>query len=101
MKKDGGSVTKWTFHNLNFTPEEMEKAFPGGNAMPLMFTAIVVKDPTGRWPEGFHMRSSCVVSFDKFTGVIETLNTMYKLEGQPGDPYFPDDLGNGVLGIHY
>lgn len=101
MKKDGGTITRWTIHNMNFSPEDMEKAFPGENALPQMFTGIVVNDPTGRWVPGFHMRSSCIVKFDRFNGIIETLNTIYRLEGGPGDPYFPEDLGNRVLDIRY
>ena len=100
-KRIGGTLTNWQVHTLNFTPEEMEKAYPGADALPMMITAIVKDDPTGRWTPGYHMRTSCVVKLYLQTGLLETVNTIYRLEGEPGDPFFPDDLGNGVLNIFY
>ncbi len=61
----------------------------------------VVDDPTGRWQPGFHMRSTYIISLNRKTGRVETLNTVYdldmKTEGQDSMP----DLGNKALGIFY
>ena len=100
-KKDGGVLTNWQIHTLDFTDEEMEKAYPGAGAQKMMISAIVVHDEAGRWPPGYHMRTSCVVKLDIENGILETINTMYKLEGPAGDPYISEDLGNTILTIHY
>lgn len=100
MKKDGGTIKNWQTHKLTFTKKQIESSYPGSHAKPIMFTGTVVKDPTGRWKPGHHMRSSLVVSLNRKTGICETINTMYKLIGKEGGDIFPD-LGNKILDVYY
>ena len=106
-KKDGGNISHWQLHHLEVPEEHMGtfwEHFPElkkDKIQPVMFTGNVVDDPTGRWQPGFHMRSTYIINFDRETGVVETLNTMYKLDmNTEGMDTFPD-LGNGVLKIFY
>ncbi len=106
-KKDGGNISHWQLHHLKVPEESMNdfwKQFPElekNKTQPVMFTGTVVDDPTNRWKPGFHMRSTYIINFDRETGVVETLNTMYKLDmNTEGMDTFPD-LGNGVLKIFY
>ena len=85
-KKDGGTIKNWQMHKLPATQEQVNQVYPGKGAKPILFTGTVVEDPTGRWKPGFHMRSSLIISHNKETGVVETLNTIYKLIGPEGDP---------------
>ena len=86
IKKDGGVIKDWQIPQLPATQEQIDQVHPGKGAKPMLFTGTVVEDPTGRWKPGFHMRSSLIVSHNKKTGVVETLNTIYKLIGPEGDP---------------
>jgi len=106
-KKDGGNISHWQLHHLEVPENQIEEFwnhFPElkeDKIKPIIFTGSVVDDPTGRWKPGFHMRSSYIISFDRKTGIVETLNTMYKLDMKTeGMDTFPD-LGNGVLKIFY
>ena len=69
----------------------------------MVFTGTVVKDSAGRWQPGWHMRStlivSIIVSIDGKEGIIETTNTIYKVQNQ-GNDVIPD-MGNDVMGIFY
>ena len=99
MKKDGGTIRNWQLHHLTMSKKEIETVLPGKNAKPLMFSGTVVHDPTGRWKTGYHMRSSLIVKIDRKKGVIETLNTIYKVIDE-GNDVLPD-MGDGVLKIFY
>jgi hypothetical protein len=111
MKKDGGTIDNWQLHNLSYTQEQLEEAYPNENLKPMVFTGTVVEDAVGRWKKGNHMRSSLIVNIDRENGVIETRNTMYKVLEEGGDTVSEDmadllqkdtpDLGNDVLGIFY
>jgi hypothetical protein len=65
-----------------------------------ILTGTVKEDSTGRWEPGFHMRSSLIVVMDLDEGIIETQNTIYKVEGPQGEDVLPD-IGDGVLGVFY
>lgn len=103
-KKDGGKIKNWQLHHI-VIPEghekEFKEAFPEVMYPPIMFTGTLVDDPTGRWQPGYHMRSTYFVSFDRKTGVVETLNTIYKLDMKTENMDRLPDLGNAVLGIFY
>jgi len=99
MKKDGGVIKNWQLHHLTFSKELIEKAYPGKNAKPIVFTGTVLDDPTERWKPGDHMRSSLIVLVDRKKGIIETINTIYKVKNE-GNDIFPD-IGNKVLEIFY
>jgi len=99
MKKVGGTIKNWQIHNLTITKEAIEKAYPGQNAQPMVFTGTVVNDPTGRWKPGHHMRSSLIVAINKERTEIETLKTIYTVTDE-GNDILPE-LGNGVLNIFY
>ena len=99
MKKDGGIIKNWQLHHLTFSKELIEKAYPGKNLHPMVFTGTIIADPTGRWHPGDHMRSSLIVSIDRKKGIIETLNTVYEVRHEGGD-IFPD-IGDDILKISY
>ena len=103
-KKYGGKISHWQLHHIK-VPKKGKKIFkqhfPSVIMPPILFTGNVVDDPTGRWQPGFHMRSTYIISLNRKTGRVETLNTIYdldmKTEGQDGMP----DLGNKVLSVFY
>lgn len=102
MKKDGGILTGWQFHTMTDDMEAARRIRPD-----LDFTtdkiykmsATVVKDNLGRWNPGDHMRSSLVVSIDMENMIVETENTLYHLEGEPGDVL--PDIGAAINNIYY
>ena len=104
-KKKGGTIRNWQLHHLSKLSKKNSKIFlqyfpnalldPG----PIMFTGTVEECLTGRWKKGYHMRSSYIISINRKKGIIETMNTIYKVIDEGGDT-FPD-LGEGVLGIFY
>lgn len=103
-KKNGGKISHWQLHHIKVPVKVLKvfkQQFPGIIMPPMIFTGSVVDDPTGRWQPGYHMRSTYIVSLNRKTGRVETLNTIYKLdmktEGQDGLP----DLGNAALSIFY
>ena len=83
MKKFGGKIKDWTINNLS----------SGGRIL----TGYVASDPLGRWEIGWHMRSSLIVTYDEDTGIVETENTIYHLEGEGTG----GDMGDVVLAIYY
>ena len=101
-KKDGGTIRNWQLHYLALNEKQQQKlkiAFPEIKIEPMVFTGTVVEDKAGRWLPGFHMRSTLIVSLDRKKGVIETLNTIYKVQDE-GNDVIPD-LGNAVSGTFY
>jgi len=104
MKKDGGTIKNWQLHHITLTEDETKlfvKHFPDAIIHPIVFTGTVVDDPTGRWQPGYHMRSTYIVSFDRDTGIVESLNTMYKLDMETEGTDIIPDLGRDVLKIFY
>lgn len=102
MKKEGGPITNWQLHRLTLNDKQkrrLKKEFPEIKIEPMVFTGTVVEDKAGRWLPGFHMRSTLIVSIDRKKGVIETVNTVYKVQNE-GNDIIPD-MGNAVLGIFY
>lgn len=99
MKKNGGTIKNWQIHNLSVSRKQIEKAYPGKNVKPMIFTGTVIYDPTGRWKTGYHMRSSLITKIDRKKGIIETLNTRYKVRDE-GNDVIPD-IGDAVSKIFY
>jgi len=101
MKLDRGTIVKWQIHKLNLTKKQLKDYYPEVKIAPAVFTGTVEEDPTGRYSSGYHMRSSLIVSIKRKGDIqiVETLNSIYKLKGLPGD-IFPD-LGNDALNIFY
>ena len=100
MNEYDRTVNQWQIHNLDMNEGELielEKL----EAKPMVFTATVVDDPTGKWKPGYHMRSTLIKEWDKDTGIVKTMTKTYKLEGEGGDPVTGNDWGNRVLGIFY
>jgi len=100
MKKFGGIIENWQIHNLSLTEEQINKAYPGQKAKPMIISGTVIEDPIGRWKPGNHMRTSLIVNLDKKEGTVETLNTIYKLTGKEGKDVLPN-LGNAILNVFY
>jgi len=104
MKKDGGIIENWQMHTIASDDEALAKtkeAWPGFEMDKVaVFTGTVKTDPTGRWEVGWHMRSTLILKFDPETGMCETQNTMYKLEGKEGGDIL-GDMGKNIMGIFY
>jgi len=112
-KKNGGNISHWQIHNLKFGEDQREtfesmRPNLDFDKIRMITGSIVGEDPTGRWEDGNHFRSSMVVNIDREKNIIETENTIYhfdpETEGQ--DTVFDvatgnKDMGNGVLGIFY
>ena len=92
-------VRNWQIHKLDFTKEDMEKAFPGEGLKPMIMTGTVVEDPTGKFRAGWHMKSSPVKKIDREKGIIITRNSTYKVIDEGNDTI--PNLGHGVLNLHY
>jgi hypothetical protein len=103
MKKDGGTITRWQMHTLSTPIDKAQEIQPELKTDKVyVMSGTVAEDPTGRWPIGYHMRSSMVVDVDKKRGIVETLNTIYHIEGKQGDPTFGNkDIGDMILNIFY
>jgi len=111
MKKDGGTIENWQIHNLSTEQEIIDKVYPGKNAKSMVFTGTVVEDKAGRWESGFRMTSSLIVKIDRENGIIETMNTIYKVINEGNDNVSEGlskllgkdspDLGDNVLDIFY
>jgi len=101
-KKDGGRLTGWQLHTLTDDMEAAKRIRPDLDIKTdkvYKLTATVVADYLGRWNPGDHMTSSIVVEFDEETMMVETENTLYHLEGEPGDVL--PDLGPNINKIFY
>lgn len=103
VKKDGGTIKNWQLHTLSCTPEYAKEVNPNLDIQTdkvYMFSGTIVDDPTGRWQPGHHMRSSVISRLDRENSIIETQNTIYKLEGEEGADCLPD-LGDNINKIYY
>ena len=100
MKKFGGVIKDWQIHTLSFTEEQIDRVYPGKNAKPFVITGTVVEDPLDRWKPGFHMKTSFIVKLDRKKGIVETLNTIYKLIGKEGNDVLPN-LGDNIVNLFY
>jgi hypothetical protein len=106
MKKDGGLIRNWQLHHLTLPDiegfkEKFLAAFPGAllDPGPLKLSGTVVEDSAGRYKPGWHMISSYICSIDRDRGVIETMNTIYKVIDE-GNDEFPD-IGYYILIVLY
>jgi len=103
-KKDGGQIEKWQLHHIEVPEEHLHlftERFPQAIIPPILFTGAVVDDPTGRWVPGHHMRSTYIISLDRKTGIVETQNTIYKLDMKTENQDIFPDMGNKVLSVFY
>ena len=101
-KKFGGILTGWQFHTLTADMAGARKVRPDLDFKTdkvYKMSATVVKDPLGRWEEGWHMTSSVVVSIDLEKGIVETENTIYHLTGEAGDCL--PDMGPAITAIFH
>lgn len=103
-KPHGGIIRAWCRHILSDLTAALAKKNASDEPIaPLEFiTGEVVEDRLNRWCPGDAMRSSWVVNFNEDTLVVETLNTIYQLDG-PGRisdtfPYdYAAEVGKSVL----
>ena len=95
-----GVIKNWQLHHETIPQDLIDEVYPGVGATPVVFTGTVVEDPTGRRSPNDHTRSSLIVSIDEDKGIIETINSTYKIIGKEGGDIF-GDLGDKVLNIFY
>lgn len=94
-------IKNWQRHNLIGLDEKLKEAFPTKDTMPMIITGTIVEDRTGKFPKGFHTRTSLVTDIDLENGNFKTMNSVYILEGEEGDDMVGGDLGNAVIHISY
>jgi len=106
MKQDGGLIRNWQLHHLTLPDiegfeEQFLTTFPSAllDPGPLKFSGTVVEDSAGRYKPGWHMISSYICSIDRVRGVIETMNTIYKVIDEGNDEL--PDMGNDILNVLY
>jgi hypothetical protein len=106
MKKDGGLIRSWQLHHLILPDiegleEKFLETFPGVllDPGPMKFSGTVIEDSAGRYKPGWHMISSYICSIDRKRGVIETMNTIYKVIDEGNDEL--PDMGNDILNVFY
>ena len=100
-KKDGGVITEWTLNTLSYTPERV-KELAGVDVRTdkcFILSGYVKEDPTGRFEVGFHFRSSLVIDVDEENGLVETRNTIYRLDGPAGKGL--PDMGDMIAKVFY
>jgi len=96
------TVHGWQIHTLDIPSDAVMAQYPTVKIRPMVFTATVLDDPTGKWEVGFHMRSTLIVDIDFIEGIIQTVTKTYKIEGPEGDGRCNNqDLGNAALHIFY
>ena len=94
------TLTGWQFHTLSISVEKAKEHGVEVNTDTVTkMSATVVKDELGKWKHGHHMTSSIVVNFNEEKMIVETMNSIYHLEGEAGDCI--PDLGDGILAIFY
>lgn len=102
-KKFGGTIKNWQLHTLLQGEENMKKArehFPEIKTDKVYkMSGTVVEDPLGRWEAGFHMISSMIVNIDREEGIVETINTIYKVQDEGNDAL--GDMGPDISRIFY
>jgi hypothetical protein len=111
MKKDGGTIDNWQLHTLSLKQEIIDKVYPNTNATSQVFTGTVVESDLSKYQNGFHMRSSLIIKIDRENGIIETLNTIYKVLNEGNDDVTLNmgkilgidspDIGEAVMGLFY
>jgi len=100
-KKFGGIINNWTFNTLSVTVETVGNAHPEWDIKTdkcLVLSGYVVDDPLGRWQIGWHMKSSMVLDYDEASGTVETVNTIYTVEGKMLENA---DMGDVILKVFY
>ena len=105
-KKFGGTIKNWQLHTIVKADDE-EKMMKMRELAPdimtenaYIFTGTVVEDPTGRFEDGWSFKSSVVVNIDRENGIIETRNSIYKVQDE-GNDYTGGDLGPAAMGIYF
>ena len=102
MTKPTKTVSHWQLHTLSATTEYLHRVRPDCKLdKGYILTGTVVDDPTGKWEPGFHFRSTLVLSYDREQGILETANTIYRLQDPQGDKFLGCDMGDGVAKITY
>ena len=99
-KKATATIKNWQLHTLSVKQEMIDKVYPGEGLTPLIVSGTVVSDDLGRFLPGHHMRSSLIKKHDRAKGIIETRNTIYKLEGKENGDVLPN-LGDNILNVFY
>lgn len=100
-KKDGGVITQWTLNTLSITPERVNELIGVDVRMAkcYMLSGYIKEDPTGRFEVGFHFRSSIIIDIDEEEGLVETQNTIYRLDGPAGQGL--PDMGDLITKVEY
>ena len=105
-KKFGGTIKNWQLHTVCKANEEERMLTLLQHAPDMMtedayiFTGTVEEDPTGRFEVDWKFKSSLVVNVDRENGIIETINTIYKVKDE-GNDYTGGDLGRAAMGIYF
>lgn len=103
-----GILNNWQVHHLDFKREDVIALYPEMEDIKefIVITGTITDDPTGKYKDGHHYRSSLVVDLDRDGHHLETLNSLLHLGEEGGDvvcnPITGEkDMGNDVLNLFY
>ena len=106
-----GTIENWQLHTLDFDINDVYNLYPQTYEYGLkkddikVITGNIYNDPSERWNDGDHYRSSIILKLNRDINRVITLNTILTLgkEGVTvcnvftGEP----DMGNDVLNLFY
>lgn len=98
-KKEGGTIEHWVLNTLS-VPVELtkEQGIEIKTDKVYVLSGYVVEDPSGRFEPGWHFRSSIVIEVDTENGIVETNNSIYRLQGEAEAGA---DMGDLIMKIFY
>ncbi len=104
-KKFGGTITNWCLQVIAESGtvnhqilKEQYNDIQTDNIY--IFTGTVKDDPTGRWQRGDSIRSSVIIRIHRDLNIIETANTLYRVEIED-DSFTGGDIGELAINIRF
>jgi hypothetical protein len=80
-RKFGGIFVNWRLIDFSSVMQSGLIALPDSHAQPIIVMGVLVSDPQGRFADYRPIATSCLTGFDLQNMKIETLNSVYSLQG--------------------
>ncbi len=98
-KKEGGTIKHWGLNTLSMSVEmALAQGIEVKTDKVYILSGYIVEDPSGRFEPGWHFRSSLVIEVDTENGIVETNNSIYRLQGEAENGA---DMGDLIMKIFY